>query len=589
MKLNDKHFGLWLAGITTIGLSVVVVFLSSGLNVPGYGDEWPMIAAADAVAPINFQRATRNFLDIPFRISYLLSPDSFAGYSLYQAVMIAARGILVYILFRLLCPNRPALALVSGTLAAFYPGDVAAYVLSNVHYLTAIALYLLALIMLVKYWQTPRGKWLVAMAAAQILCVGMYEGSVPLILASPLILIYLQQGVTRRVVRTAAFWFIMPALYAARIVILTGGGQGLEYQTAMVNPDNSLPELIGGVVEVFAREFGRIWLWAELTIPQGLSDARTWVILLVTLLFGGALWLHTRAERTQPSLRNDLLFIAAGMVVLALSYAPFAITIFRYSFFRTILFGLFGAAVVVAVLFHLAARAPLLMRLMLAGVFIIYAVFLLSNTDRLSAILAAMIGAGFLVPHDKRYAVLGAGVVGYALAFNIGFRTTQPYADLPERQQRLVTAIVQQAPAVKNHTLLLFISTLDVEEQPFAVVRNRYDILQAILQYVYKNHAIEAQLCIPGAAAWGEYITSCELRQDEVLVRAHGSTLTWSYDRVVAFEYQEGNALLLLQTIPSAWMSESGAGEYNPDALIDLSAPLSYRLTTVWSDTSNIR
>ena len=60
--------------------------------------------------------------------------------------------------------------------------------------MTAIVLYLLALIMLVKYWQHPHVGWLLIMALAQTLCLGMYEGSLPVMLVSPLILVYLQRS-----------------------------------------------------------------------------------------------------------------------------------------------------------------------------------------------------------------------------------------------------------------------------------------------------------------------------------------------------------------------------------------------------------
>ena len=582
---TPSKWSLGLMAIIALTVLVVSLFVSSGSNLPAYGDEWPLVASIDAGTPSAFRGPTRNFLDVPFHIGYIMSPDSFDGYNLYQAVMILLRGILVYILFRLLRPDSPILALVIGALAILYPGDVAAYILSNVHYMTAIVLYLLALITLVKYWQHPHIGWLIAMALVQAICLGMYEGSLPLILITPLVLVYLQQGLTRRVFRVAALWYLVPVLFIARVIILSSGGHGLEYQTGMVGTDNSIPALIGGAIEILAREFGRIWLWAEQTMPQGFSDYRTWVVLVFTLIFGAVLWLHLRGNQEKPSLRDDLLLIVAGIVVLLLCYAPFVITIYRYSFFRTILFGITGAAIALAGAFWLAVRAPLVFRVMLTAIFMFWAVTLLIHTNRLSAILLAVIAIGFLLPRNKRYMVIGAGVVGYAFAFNMGFRANQPFGDLTARQQQLVTAMIQQAPAVKSHSLILLTGAPDTQEQ-YAIVRNRYDILQGMLQFIYKQYDIKAQICIPDGVAWGEYKTSCELTRDEVVINftQDGKTYSvhWPYEQVIAFDYQPTVGPVLLDQIPSAWMTEAGAEKYNPNALIDHTATLPYRLHTVW-------
>jgi hypothetical protein len=575
--------------VIALTILVVSVFVSSGSNLPAYGDEWPMVTAIDSGAPSVFRGPTRFFLDVPFRVGYLISPDSFDGYNLYQAIMILLRGILVYILFRLLRPDNAGLALVIGALAILYPGDVAAYILSNVHYMTAIVLYLLALIMFVKYWEDQRIAWLVGMGLVQAICLGMYEGSLPLILITPLILVYLQRRLTRRVFLVTALWYLIPIVIVVRVGILSSSGHGLEYQTGMVGTDNSIPAVIGGAVEVVAREFGRIWLWAEQAMPQGLSDARTWVVLVFTLIFGAVLWLHQRSTQEKPSLQNDLLLIFAGIVVLLLCYAPFVITIYRYTFFRTILFGITGAAIALAGAFWLAVRAPLLFRVILTAIFIFWAITLLLNTNRLSAILLAVIAIGFLLPRNKRYVVVGAGVVGYAFAFNISFRANQPFGDLPARQQQLATAMMQQAPTVKSHSLVLLTGAPETQEQ-YAIVRNRYDILQGMLQFIYKQYDIKAQICVPNGVVWGEFNTSCELNRDEVVINltqggtqgGKTTTVHWPYEQVIAFDYQPTVGPVLLDHIPSEWMTEVGAEKYNPNALIDHSAALPYRLHTVW-------
>ena len=105
-----------------------------------------------------------------------------------------------------------------------------------------------------------------------------------------------------------------------------------------------------------------------------------------------------------------------------------------------------------------------------------------------------------------------------------------------------------------------------------------------MLRFIYQKYDIEAQFCIPNSSEWGQYKTWCELRANEVVIGVNaGSPETWPYERVIAFDYQSESGVVLLDHIPSEWMTEAGGEKYNPDALIDHSAPLPHRLQTVWS------
>jgi hypothetical protein len=576
----------WLAAMLALGLLVIALWLPYGLNVAGWGDEWVELSSADAGAPL-VSSVLRAFVHIPSIVSHALTPDSFAGMNLVLAVMTFGRGILMVALLRKLLPQQPALALVAGALTVVYPGDLAFYLLVSVSITTALVCFIGAILALVHYWERPRWYILLLMWVLLGFSVGIYEVSYPLIAAVPLVLVYLNKGLSQRVVRVAALWYLVPVVYVVLVFAAQSANPNTtSYQLSIVNPDNSLSAILSSLIGVYVHQFKQVWQSAALNMPQGFSDGRTWLTLAVTSVMAVALLIYSTVSTSALPIRKGVVLISGALVAFGLGYVLFMFTGLRDTFTRTLFYTLPPASLIVAVIILLVAQLERIPRYILALVFAAIGVSYFLQTNRLSAVLALLIAVGFLVKSNWRYIILSAGVIGIAEAAAIGFHQTQPYANVPEQQHQLAAAIAEQAPAIKSQTLLLWIASPDAQE-PFTAVLNRYDILQSIMQFVYKQYDIEAQLCIPDGSAWGAFNTSCQLERDAVVISFVNAgvprQLRWTYDRVIAFTTTSDHKLTVLKQIPSEWMPEAGAESYDPDMRIDHTAPTPYRLQTVWT------
>lgn len=575
----------WIVAIIVFAAVVVALWLPYGINFAGWGDEWAELTTADAGIP-PIRETLRAFVHIPSVVSHALTPDSFVGMNLVLALMTFGRGLVTYALLRRLVPQYSALALVAGCLAIIYPGDLAFFMLVSVSITTALVFFLTAILLLVHYWQNPRWYILVLMWATLAFSVGIYEVSYPLIVFVPILLIYLNKTLNKRVIRVALFWYLVPLVYVI-LVFLAKSSNSITatYQLSIVNTNNSFAAIVSGFVELYIRVFGGAWQTTTSLMPQGLSDPRTWLIIILAILIGIVIRYHQPADIPAFSLKSSLLLIVGAACALALGYSLYTVTNLRGNFYRTLFYSLPFASVIVATVILIMIRLGRITRYVFALAFVIIAVSYFIQSNRLSAILITVIALGFIVKPVWRYSLIGACVISIGVASAIGFHQSQPFVDLVKHQYQLVSAFVEKVPAVKSNTLILWIAPRDSQKE-FETVLYRWDILESILRFIYKKADIEAQICVPDGVAVGVYNRTCVLERDAVVMTypflGSQRQSQWTYDRVIAFTYEADKGAVILPQLPSEWMQDGGGSTYNPDQLIDHTAPVPYRLQTVW-------
>jgi hypothetical protein len=118
-------------------------------------------------------------------------------------------------------------------------------------------------------------------------------------------------------------------------------------------------------------------------------------------------------------------------------------------------------------------------------------IYYLLQAEWLATALVLAIAIGYLIRYEWRYAIVGAALVGFAGATQMGTHEA-PYPTLPDYQRRVVTTFVKQVPAIKSNTLILWTGTPNTARQ-YTIIRNRSDVLEAIMRFVYKQSDIEAR------------------------------------------------------------------------------------------------
>jgi len=231
-----------------------------------------------------------------------------------------------------------------------------------------------------------------------------------------------------------------------------------------------------------------------------------------------------------------------GIAVLGIGYSLFSITIFREGYYRTLFYGLPGAAAAVAILIWVLSHIQSISRAVFVVLCFAIAIIYLLHTERLSACLLVAGGIGFLLNPKWNFTLIGACLVGYTGAAMMGYHTQQPFADLPARQQRLATSIATQAPAIKSKSLILLTTDSNTITQ-YESIRNRYDIFESMMQFVYKRYDIEAQLCNIDGMPVGDLSAICVFERDAIVIKFINGKERWTYDRVIAFNYDPDKGL----------------------------------------------
>src|SRR5205807_1079410 len=107
-------------------------------------------------------------------------------------------------LLRRLFPTKPVFAFLTSILFIFYPADSELFAMRHLGAHFSLCCYLLALNLLVIYWKRPRPLILCLTLLALACSLLTYEAGYPLVAFSPLIPLWLEGRVTKRLVRLTA-------------------------------------------------------------------------------------------------------------------------------------------------------------------------------------------------------------------------------------------------------------------------------------------------------------------------------------------------------------------------------------------------
>ncbi len=501
----------WVVGIT-LALLVIVLWLPFGLNGGIISDAWIYFHQIEQGSIMSQATPTRILWPIFYLVAFQLNPGHFAAFNLFMMLLFFCKGLLVYGLLRRL--NVPlALTFAAAVLAIVIPVDSGAFYLGALSIEGVLVCYLLAVYLLVFYWQRRRLSILIGMAVAQFLAAGTYELIYPLMAVAPLVLFRFQRKINWRLVRAAVIWYIVPALcFAWYVYIALDFPRAFQYQTGLVERA-SLPAILISLLNIYKRHFFDAWVGNLAAVP--LTD---WALGVVAGIgaFAASCWLRRNEGSAYVPPRLPLILFLSGLTIILLGVALLLPTSLRDQTTRTYYFSSVGAALALAALFWWAARRPVLFAA-LVGIFVLLGV------------------ANLLDQH-------------------------QGLVDTSTRQEVMLTNLARTLPEVAPGTGIVVVD--QSADQGFAQLIGALDV-EDMIPLIYHDDTLEGALCLPAEFGTDEQ-ARCRFSDDQLLLPSiRTRVFVRSLNHLILLRY-DGQFSVIRDLAP--YLGKSAAA-YQPDQL----------------------
>ncbi|MFO1483981.1 MAG: hypothetical protein U1F71_11555 [Verrucomicrobiaceae bacterium] len=518
--------------ITFAGMLAVVVplWLPFGFHKTGLMEEWTIFHAFDRGQPvvgadiITEGQPNRFFILLLDYLGYLMTPGSFVGVNLIQLLLLVGNGCFLAAIIRKLLPGEPAFAFFVGALSVVHPADTGTFAFRDLPYLQSLFFFLLAVYLLIVHWRHPRWFTLPGALGSLALALGTLEAALPLALAAPAILMVWQRGVSRRLLRVTALWYVVPlcALLTGVLVMLTPG----LYQNRLVTHSETLglgwiPVFFQTFARAYRRHFVESWL-EILNSGDAIDPSFVWIaadIALMTAVVGGVLQFRAASRSTASSIgwKHSVLLIGAGLVIMPLGYAMFVLSPpHRVINERVFLHSTMGAALCAIAFYWLVCRWLPAARMM----------FVLA--------VASLIGVasfGALEQHRQMHR--------WSLV-----------------EQQFLAGLAENVPvAPGDRLLMIFDDTTQLYETQWTFALSvTPKHLQDAVRYLYHDQNVTAMLCLPhtgdDAGTWYTFGTdgvAISVNRDRTLKH-------FAYEKVIALRRGPSGELKLLDEVPREYL-----------------------------------
>jgi hypothetical protein len=357
-----------------------LVWAAFGIRRVGLYEEWAIRYTMDETAPILVnvdwnnipgyglaQHYTRPLSFLPNTIAFLLTPDSFVGHHIVLLLMLFGCGYFFYLLIRRLLPGRDEIALLAAILCMFPAADTG---YMNFRLLVAVFValcWVAATWLLVVFCQDRRRVALVFMFI--VLSAGLlaYESLYPLVLLTPVLLVWLARGINRRVVLCSILWYVAPLIVLLRTVIVVASSNA-SYVGGLLNENiqRDLKTILTIIWYAFWRVVQRSFLSAWL---EGLAQAMRspYTVFAFAIAAVGAVALlgvviQKRRENPQPPVERltrwrwiSLLAISGGAIIVGFGLF-LAVESYSVITDRVYILTTFGTALTIALVLYLASQ-----------------------------------------------------------------------------------------------------------------------------------------------------------------------------------------------------------------------------------------
>ncbi len=403
-----------------------------------------------------------------FALSYVLAPDSFAGWNFILNLGFVAKAVAMAGMVWWLTRHR-WLAVTAGLLLMLYPADTMQMSLRAVHINFAVALTLLACLFVLAATEarTEVTRGVLALLAFAFFLTGslMYEAG--LFLAPlPALLWWARYGALDGLRRLPDAW-IPIAFWGAAIVVavayllIVGRTPGIYQQSISNDPGSTLSLLISRWRMMFTvgayRVFAHGWFDAARMLMAQLSQWPYLVAAAAAVLVSGAIWFRpaegTAADAPPASTGLGIRLVIAGFAAALAGYLPYLSSLSHILITqRTYIYASAGASLLVVGLIILVARG--------------------SRT-------------------------LGVVIAAALLSLGLASQWTQydHYSSLSLRARAILAGLLEAAPRVDSRQTVLVIDRTGSTGNTWML---RGELLDAAMTYLYGGKADFAVCLEPG-------------------------------------------------------------------------------------------
>lgn len=575
---------LWAIVVVSYAMIGFLQWLPFGWNIGPRVDGWTLLSDVDkGMHPFVFispDLVTRPFFFWIWMFNNRFDPNDFVLLNVILMLMQILRASAMYALMRQLFGQQRLFAYLAGVLLLVFPADSATYYEGATHVLLSFTLLLVAVNFLVWYWRDRQWWQLVLALGVEVVSVGNYEIGDLLLLATPLILLWLDRRPSWRLGLTSALWFVAPAasLFVAYADVYFNPAS--HHSTMLDTNGVSYPQKLWNAVEAqFWTPYvqGLKDILAALGGSSGHADlaaALTIVIIVVVMVavmlrgrwpgsetdsgaLGAAHWVVLAAVGFGAMLLGIALFLPSDQLDSFAVYQP--ARLFYFSAIGAVVtmlalaYALSRSASTIAVNSRLATIAPRVRQML--------SVPRRHESPKGDTAVGPQVSAGVTLA-----SVLMIGVV--LLSTMSLLAQHQQWRDYSWKQQRLLGQIMQQTGHIQDGTLVFVIDRSNGALNDY--VPFNY-VFEGAFQLVEDDYNLHARLCYDNASDPAD-TRYCHFSSQGITVPdiwAGGQGFTAPYNDAVGFVLNADGAVTLLNKIPPEFGASSG---YAPASLFNVAA-----------------
>ncbi|MCY4073499.1 MAG: hypothetical protein OXG60_19580, partial [Chloroflexi bacterium] len=522
-------------------LFMLLLYLPFGFDSVGHWEEWVFKAYLERDQfGVSVELVSRFWVIVPNILANLLAPESFVGYHLLNFFVFWGNSVLFYGILRKLNVD-PLFAFLTTLLFMVYPVNTG--LMSLRHFLMnfRVLSLLAAVFFCLEFMEHPSRLRLAGLWLATLLNVGSYEAGYAIIAIIPFLWWRRSPRWTWRNVNLTAIWYLFPLV---KIVFLL-----------LLDLDNR-------------RFYGSNWISNTLEPQQFALDSITYYASIVERVYRQTFWYGWREALSTLS-QSAWLAPTIGALMLTGGVAAYLARNGNATLFpsrRQICLGLLSGALfilpAVGVLMWLDKYNTDLRRMYL----------FVPVGGSIAVFCSVLLAASLVKKHQIRKAiVVCVCLIAMFPALARLFAQHAYYVNSANNKALILLQIVEQAPAVDPDTyIILATEMLGTELRAKGVSEFRTRAFLSALRVVYQDPDLKhAFTCIVDKR--------CFL--DEYSTKAFHLKQNTDYSNVVLFRLHEDLKVELLHELPPE-LGGSSNDSYNPDRLIDKSAPMPPRAFT---------
>ena len=529
---------------------ILLLYLPFGFDFIWHREEWFFQALLEGrESKAEREVAVRFWLLIQYPFANVIEVNPIIFHHIFHVAIVTVKLVLLYGIARKFGVSS-WLSYLFAIFVQIYPVNFQLMSTRNIILALNMMALLAAVYLLMLFLQKPSRLRLLGILLALFFHVGTHEGAYAIVLFFPILWWWRSPRWTWRNINLTGIWYLIPAakvIYTAIRLIVDRPTYGMQYLHEAAEQERPFLESLGrlpsAVGEVYHQTFIRAWDNALVSLAQN-----AWMLpTLAALLLVGMVAVYTcriSKESRIPSRRQLFLLSLGGILFILASIAVLLwFERYQYDLWRLYTFVPIGAAAVTI--------SVLLMTI--------------SPIKNLRLRQAAIVGLLLMLmfPALSRLFVQQAHMVKNASAI-----------------EKVLSQIVEQAPYFDANATLVLVTSLSMEALKEKRLRPLWtNTFDSAIYMLYEEGRPKVSFM-------------CRLRdhcnKDDISIKEDYLERVTDYSEIVMFRLYDDLGVVLLRELP-AELDGPHNNTYNPDRLIDTSAPIPSRaltlLTSVYRDS----